>query len=153
MWTSRKSKGLGAVAVGVCVAIVSVAIVGRLGRGRAVDDAQHATVTAPDRFALEEGGRLYTRYCAPCHGESGKGDGRFYASSLTPAPADFTDAAFSRSDQRLREAIVDGSRNVGRSELCPPWGRTLSPADVDYVVAYIRQLQHGKERAPAGTFD
>lgn len=145
MWiTSRKSNGLVAAIVIVCVAIAA----GLSWGGRREEAAASVTVIAPDRFAVEEGGRLYGRYCAPCHGESGKGDGRFYASSLTPVPPDFTDPAFSRSDPVLRDAIAGGSRSVGRSELCPAWGRTLSSADVDYVAGYIRQLQHEKERAP-----
>ncbi len=102
-----------------------------------------------DRFAVEEGGRLYTRYCQPCHGESGQGDGRFYASSLQPAPADFTAPAFrsSHTDQRLREAIIGGSASVGKSDLCPPWGKTFLATEVDYLVAYIRKLQEAQKDA------
>lgn len=109
---------------------------------------------ADDRFAMEEGGRLYAHYCQACHGESGRGDGRFYASSLEPTPADFTTPSFrnARTDDQLHAAIAGGSRAVGKSDLCPAWGQTFSATDVGYLVAYIRQLQRTRETAPASAF-
>lgn len=109
---------------------------------------------AEARFAVEEGGRLYAHYCQACHGESGRGDGRFYASSLEPAPADFTAPAFrsARTDDQLHAAIALGSRRMGKSDLCPAWGQTFSTTEVGYLVAYIRQLQRTQEKAPANAF-
>ncbi len=109
---------------------------------------------AEDRFAVEEGGRLYAHYCQACHGESGRGDGRFYASSLEPTPADFTAPAFhsARTDDQLHTAIAGGSRRVGRSDLCPAWEHTFSSTEVGYLVTYIRRLQGTQETAPANAF-
>lgn len=146
MWIVSRRSSVRLFGSMVCVAMIGGAIAAGVHRRRAHEGA---APPAADRFALDEGGRLYARYCSPCHGESGRGDGRFYASSLSPAPPDFTDPAFLRSDQRLREAIASGSHGVGRSDLCPPWGHTLSSADLDDVASYIRHLQHVQSGASA----
>lgn len=111
--------------------------------------AQAGATPVQDRFALEEGGRIYARYCRPCHGESGRGDGRFYASSLNPAPPDFTDTAFRNShpERQLRQVIIGGSAAAGKSDLCPAWGKTFSPTEVDYLIAHIQQLRQSKQSA------
>lgn len=41
----------------------------------------------------EEGKKTYSKYCAPCHGDEGKGDGPL-ARSLLPKPRDFTRGAY-----------------------------------------------------------
>lgn len=59
---------------------------------------------------IEHGKRIYRENCAPCHGESGKGDG-VGARSLPVRPADHTDGAAmsSRSDTFLRDVIAKGA--------------------------------------------
>jgi mono/diheme cytochrome c family protein len=101
-----------------------------------------------DRFAVEEGGRLFGHYCAPCHGESGRGDGRYYASGLEPLPADLTnpELAKAQSDAALSQAISEGSAGRGKSNLCPGWGATLTPTEIAYLVRYIRHLQSESQK-------
>lgn len=41
----------------------------------------------------EEGKKTYSKYCAPCHGDEGKGNGPL-ARSLLPKPRDFTRGAY-----------------------------------------------------------
>lgn len=41
----------------------------------------------------EEGKKTYSKYCAPCHGDEGKGDGPL-ARSLLPKPRDFSRGAY-----------------------------------------------------------
>ncbi|MBI3951432.1 MAG: cytochrome c [Acidobacteria bacterium] len=96
-----------------------------------------------DQFAIEEGGRLFGHYCAPCHGESGQGDGRYYASGLEPVPADLTgsELAKANSDENLVQDISQGSAGRGKSNLCPGWGATLPPTEITYLVRFIRHLQ------------
>ncbi len=36
--------------------------------------------------------------------------------------------------------IRDGSAAQGKSNLCPPWGRTISPANVERLAQYIVSL-------------
>jgi mono/diheme cytochrome c family protein len=91
-------------------------------------------------FNLREGKRLFNHYCAICHGESGDGAGQYYGYGLSPSPANFTDKAFMKtlSDERLFKAISEGSAGVGKSNMCPPWGKTFDKDEIDCMITYIR---------------
>ena len=93
-------------------------------------------------FAFKEGERLYMHYCAICHGEKGDGAGRYYGFGLEHKPADFTVEEFfeERNSAHLYKAISEGSVSVGRSNLCPPWGRTLHKEELEFLVDYITTL-------------
>ncbi len=84
----------------------------------------------------------FEHFCAPCHGETGEGDGRYYPSDLSPSPRDFTDAEFikSRTDDQLFTAINEGTAAVGRSNRCPPWGRILEDEKIEEMVIYLRSM-------------
>jgi len=90
---------------------------------------------------LARGKEVYSRYCSVCHGLEGRGDG-FNAYNLKPAPRDFTDSTFIvRLDSGLvTEAVTKGGLAVGLSASMPPWGRTLSHADIRDVAKYVRHL-------------
>ena len=96
-----------------------------------------------EQHRAANGTRSFVTYCVPCHGDQGAGDGRFLAYALEPKPPDMGTHAFqaARSDDQLLRAITDGSRSVGRSNLCPPWGRTLPEEEIRYIVHLVRQLE------------
>lgn len=93
-------------------------------------------------YELRLGRATYQHYCQTCHGETGAGDG-FNAFNLDPRPRDFSDPAFQKkkTDADLADAIQRGGAGVGLSSLMPPWGRTLSRAEIDQTILYIRSLQ------------
>lgn len=88
---------------------------------------------------------IYGHYCAHCHGDEAKGDGRLWSSELSPTPTDLT--ALEASERDLAAMIRDGSAALGKSNLCPPWGRTLSPPDIERLAQYLVSLA-GKTPAP-----
>ena len=45
-----------------------------------------------------------------------------------------------RTDDQLIKSITDGSKAVDKSNLCPPWGKTLSEKRIKELVAYIHGL-------------
>jgi len=104
--------------------------------------ASAAASPAPVSYDLRLGRGVFQHYCLICHGESGTGDG-FNAFNLDPKPRDLSDPAFQKktSDADLADAIRRGGGGVGLSPLMPPWGKTLSPRQVDGVVLYIRSLR------------
>ena len=116
------------------------------GHGAAVPpaDSMLEALRAEDQaagldYAEGQGKHLFDRYCATCHGDAGKGDGQ-NASNLAPPPPDLTvpkpaDAAY------VRRVIAEGSAAVGRSPLSPPWGRNLSPQQVEYLTLYCLKLR------------
>lgn len=108
------------------------------------EEARMAIVATPQS--------LYAHYCAHCHGDDATGSGRLWASDLSPQPADLTAMAADRD--YLIAAIRDGSAAHGKSNLCPPWGRTITPADIERLAHYIASLGSQSAQArtePAGT--
>ncbi len=107
-----------------------------------------AATTAPSvttvRLSYEEqqGKVLYTKYCAVCHGEGGKGDG-FNAYNLDPKPRDFTDprAMAGIDDATLLATITEGGKGVSKSPLMPAWGGRMDKLQMEYVVAYVKALE------------
>jgi mono/diheme cytochrome c family protein len=97
---------------------------------------------ATPAYELRLGRATYQHYCQTCHGETGAGDG-FNAFNLDPHPRDISDPAFQtkKTNAELADAIQRGGSGVGLSSLMPPWGRTLSRAEIDQTILYIRSLQ------------
>lgn len=74
----------------------------------------------------QDGRDSYLRYCASCHGPSGKGDGSL-AAELTKPPSDLTQIAKragGRYDESYVMSVIDGRRAVaahGTRDM-PVWG-------------------------------
>jgi mono/diheme cytochrome c family protein len=94
-------------------------------------------------YAESQGKRLFVHYCATCHGDEARGDGQ-NASNLRPPPPDMTASKTTRDAILLRKVIAEGSAAVGRSPLSPPWGRTLSRQEIDYLVGYCQSVNRTK---------
>ena len=86
--------------------------------------------------------QLFQFYCAQCHGPEGKGDGPNVNEHFATDPRDFTDSAEMQklSDADIRNVILDGGPAVSKSELMPPWGKTLTKQEVDALLGYVRKL-------------
>ena len=102
--------------------------------------------TAGDAAA---GKAKYDMFCASCHGPTGKGDGPVGA-ALNPKPRDFSVGDFKfdtdkdgnpGTDVDLKAVIVKGAAAYGGNAMMAPWGATLSDADLDNVVAFVRSLK------------
>ena len=105
--------------------------------------------TAPASAGDTAAGKVaFTLYCAPCHGDTGKGDGPA-GIALDPPPRDFTAAQFKfdtdgdgavGTDADLKNAITQGGIPYGGSPLMAPW-LTFTDTDVANLIAYIRTLK------------
>jgi mono/diheme cytochrome c family protein len=82
------------------------------------------------------GHRVFLQRCATCHGPQGRGDGQ-NAYNLQPPPPDFQESLAKLSVGDRRKVIEGGTAALGRSPLCPAWGRSLAPEDVDAVMAWL----------------
>lgn len=113
-----------------------------------------AVPEAPPTLASSDsldGGALYGRHCAACHGETGGGDG-WNASNLPVTPTAHADPALmsDRPDDTLYDAIAAGGYVLDRSTRMPAFGEMLSPLQVRALVDHIRVLCDCTQPAWAG---
>lgn len=104
--------------------------------GGAPVDAGALLALASDAEAIEEGGEVYTKYCAACHAADGGG-------LIGP---NLTDAHWlhGASIDSIHTVIAEGVLAKGM----PAWSRMLSPEEVDQVTAYVWGLQGTTPAAP-----
>src|SRR6266700_2508106 len=136
-------------ALGISLILASSAIVARVAAADdekpwvAPDAAKQVKNPVPvNPESLAAGGQLYHENCAPCHGETGKGDGDT-GKIIKKKPANFT-------DEKLMSLETDGSLfwkiGEGRGPM-PSWKDELSDKERWQLVNYIRKL--GKDAAAA----
>jgi mono/diheme cytochrome c family protein len=89
---------------------------------------------AGSSVALKDGKVLYTSYCAPCHGERGRGDG-VAAASLSTKPADHS----SDNVQKETDGALFWMISQGRNPM-PTYKQALSDDQRWELVDYIRTL-------------
>jgi len=95
------------------------------------------------------GKKTYDTLCTTCHGPTGKGDGPAGV-ALNPPPRDFSVGEFKYDankdgtpgeDADLKLIIKNGAGAYGGNPVMAPWGASLSDADIDNVIAYVRSLK------------
>lgn len=90
--------------------------------------------TKPDSATLKNAKTLYIKYCAPCHGVSGKGDGPANA-SLSPNPANHTSILMlNETDGALWYKITTGRNPMPENK------SILTENERWELVTYIRTL-------------
>lgn len=112
-------------------------------RGIARDTIFVATIPVPvDKPLLERGRERFNIYCAPCHGQSGNGNGIVNARAQALAegtwtpPTDLTSqTVVERPAGHIYNTIANGIRTM------PSYGAQLDPQDRWAVTAYVRALQ------------
>jgi len=76
--------------------------------------AQEETSTLPPATLtpdpVTQGGQVFARICAECHGESAEG----YANDLNAPALNSTEHAFHHPDQQIHDWIVNGKLGVGQ---------------------------------------
>ena len=92
---------------------------------------------SPAHVAL--GKATYHTTCAPCHGESGKGDGPA-AIALNPKPRDHSNGAYmdKLSNDHIFKVITQGGAAFGYPTM--PAQPTLKDDTVKNVIAFVRSL-------------
>ncbi|MDH3520899.1 MAG: cytochrome c [Myxococcales bacterium] len=95
------------------------------------------------------GKQTFNMFCSSCHGATGKGDGPVGA-VLNPPPRDLAKGEFkfdtdgdgkTGTDADLMNVISNGAGKYGGSQQMAPWGGSLSEADRQNVIAFIRALK------------
>ncbi len=96
----------------------------------------------PSLAGASEGQQYYKTQCAPCHGETGRGDGPdVIAKKLSQKPADYTNPEWHNtiSDADIRNIILYGGAGVGKGIDMPSFGNLQGKNDLlDELTAIIR---------------
>ncbi len=93
--------------------------------------------------AVDEGTKqVFDFYCAQCHGTGGKGNGPNVTDDFPVNPRNFTktDEMNKLTDADIKNVILKGGPVASKSAMMPPWGKTLTTAEVDSLVKYLREL-------------
>jgi cbb3-type cytochrome c oxidase subunit III len=94
--------------------------------------------------AAQRGKATYDRWCAGCHGDTGKGDG-VAAAHMLPRPRDFSRGVYKirttasgeiPTDADLRHVVDEGMPGTAM----PEWKSLLSEQERDDVVAYLKSF-------------
>lgn len=111
------------------------------GTGQAVIEPARRPAPPPGATFSDDAPALYGRLCAACHGATGRGDGS-NAAFLPVRPAAVASAAdmSHRSDDALFDTVFAGGFVMNRSNVMPPFGRTLTRDQIWGLVRYIRSL-------------
>jgi cytochrome c oxidase cbb3-type subunit 3 len=100
------------------------------------------TLYANGSALAADGKQLFDFYCAQCHGLTGKGDGPNVTEHFKTDPRNFTNVTemkkLSKAD--VKTVIADGGAAISKSQLMPPWSKTISAADIDKIAAYVWKL-------------
>jgi mono/diheme cytochrome c family protein len=94
-----------------------------------------------DATSIAAGQKLYAKSCSPCHGDTGKGDGKM-AGELNPKPSDLTDTEWKHgsTDGEIYLVIHDGAKNTGMK----PFASKMTAHQIWDVVNYIRSIGPAK---------
>ena len=92
-----------------------------------------------DTALMENAGRLFSRNCAACHGDDGRGQ-----AALFPNLMDI-DWQWGGSPEQIEQSI-----RSGRNAMMPPWLASLSEDGVSQVVGYVQTLSDGGEESHPG---
>ena len=90
----------------------------------------------------EDVNKMFKFYCAQCHGEDGSGKGINVTETFPVTPRAFNNAAEMNklTDADISNVIREGGPVASKSEMMPPWGKTLSDEDITALVGKLREL-------------
>ncbi len=101
-----------------------------------------AGVSGISQAQAEDTEKVFQFYCAQCHGANGDGKGINVTEDFPVTPRAFNNAAEMNklTDADLRNVIREGGPIASKSEMMPPWGKTLTDAEIDGLVKKLRDL-------------
>lgn len=83
--------------------------------------------------------QLYARFCASCHGRSGRGSWNATLSLIRPGNLADRSRMQGLTDQYLADLIKHGGAPIGKPGM-PAFGFHLTDAEIQELVGYVRSL-------------
>jgi mono/diheme cytochrome c family protein len=128
--------------VGLCIVLL---VAGLLPAEISAARPEQAGSLAPP--TPSEGRDSYLQNCAPCHGETGKGDGAS-AQGLSVPPAAFADSAVLANLPPVQWFEV--TKNGRMDRMMPPWGDRLTDQQIWDTVGYAWTLHTSQAQVDMG---
>ncbi len=94
-------------------------------------------------YQESKGKRIFYQYCVWCHADASPA-GSSNRSKVAPIPPLMNDGKKlnGESDEYLQNIITLGGSALGKSYIMPPYGKTLSAAEITDVIAFTRAIAH-----------
>jgi mono/diheme cytochrome c family protein len=110
------------------------------------------SIASQSRQQLEQGQKVFGRYCASCHGADGAGNPTRQSALKDPLPdlrrIQMRSGKF--SSEEIRRKIIGKEMVPGhRKGEMPVWGMVLSSSEVNSVVAWLKTIQRPFDPTPA----
>lgn len=92
------------------------------------------------RTNIREGCELYGKYCASCHGISGKGDGQA-GKNISPPPSNLASRVFKHGSTQgeIHTIITDGVSGTAM----PAFGKSIKDEEIWKLVLVVRAIKRG----------
>ena len=103
-------------------------------------DTLHSPLRLDDAQSVSRGKVVFSNFCAPCHGATGKGDGLVVQRGYPAPPSLYADNAKRIKDGQIFHILTYGQKNM------PAYASQLSQEDRWNAIAFVRSLQ--KQSAP-----
>ncbi len=103
----------------------------------------------PLGYQEAQGKRVFYQYCVWCHADATPA-GPSNRSNVAPVPPLMNDGEKlnGESDEFLQNFITLGGSALGKSAMMPPYGKTLSPADIKAVISFTRAIAQPAYQKP-----
>jgi mono/diheme cytochrome c family protein len=100
-------------------------------------------------YQESQGKRVFYQYCVWCHADASPA-GPSNRSNVTPVPPLMNDGEKlnGESDEYMQNIITLGGSALGKSAMMPPYGKTLSPAEIQAVIAFTRAIAQPAYQKP-----
>lgn len=100
-------------------------------------------------YEESQGKRVFYQYCVWCHADATPA-GPSNRSNVTPMPPLMNegDKLNGESDEYMQNIITLGGSALGKSAMMPPYGKTLSAAEIKAVIAFTRAIAQPAYQKP-----
>jgi mono/diheme cytochrome c family protein len=100
-------------------------------------------------YRESQGKHIFYTYCVWCHADSTPA-GPSNRSNLTPVAPLMNDGEKTNgeSDEYLQNIITLGGNALGKSEMMPPYGKTLTPEEIKALIAFTRAIAQPPYQKP-----
>ena len=98
--------------------------------------------TAGQALGGSDTDQLFQFYCAQCHGKTGDGKGPNVTKDFPVTPRAFNNATEMNklTDADIKNVIREGGPIASKSPMMPPWGKTLTEAQIEGLLKKLREL-------------